>query len=39
MASGIFSLFDDVAALMDDVAAMSKIATKKRQVFWVMTLQ
>ena len=29
MASGIFSLFDDVAALMDDVAAMSKIATKK----------
>lgn len=29
MASGIFALFDDVAALMDDVAAMSKIATKK----------
>lgn len=29
MASGIFALFDDVAALMDDVAAMSKIAAKK----------
>ncbi|WP_445747206.1 DUF808 domain-containing protein [Polaribacter sp.] len=29
MASGLFSLLDDVAALMDDVAAMSKIATKK----------
>lgn len=29
MASGIFSLLDDVTALMDDVAAMSKIATKK----------
>ncbi len=29
MASGFLALFDDVAALMDDVAAMSKIATKK----------
>lgn len=29
MASGFFALFDDVATLMDDVAAMSKIATKK----------
>ena len=29
MASGFFALFDDIAALMDDVAAMSKIATKK----------
>lgn len=29
MASGFFALFDDVAALLDDVAAMSKIATKK----------
>ena len=29
MASGFFALFDDVAALMDDVAAMSKVATKK----------
>lgn len=29
MASGIFALFDDVASLMDDVAMMSKIATKK----------
>ena len=29
MASGFFAILDDVAALMDDVAAMSKIATKK----------
>lgn len=29
MASGILSLFDDVAALMDDVAVASKIATSK----------
>lgn len=29
MASGIFSIFDDVAALMDDVAVASKIATRK----------
>jgi len=29
MASGFFALFDDVAALMDDVAVMGKIATKK----------
>lgn len=29
MASGIFAILDDVAALMDDVVMMSKIATKK----------
>jgi uncharacterized protein len=29
MASGLLSLFDDVAALMDDVAIASKIATRK----------
>lgn len=29
MPSGFFALFDDVATLMDDVAAMSKYATKK----------
>ncbi|CAG0906215.1 unnamed protein product, partial [Cyprideis torosa] len=29
MASGFFALLDDVATLMEDVAAMSKIATKK----------
>jgi predicted DNA repair protein MutK len=29
MASGIFAIFDDIAALMDDVAAASKIATSK----------
>jgi predicted DNA repair protein MutK len=31
MASGIFALLDDIAALMDDVVVMSKIATKKKQ--------
>ena len=29
MASGFFALFDDIAVLMDDVAAMSKLATRK----------
>lgn len=29
MASGIFLIFDDIAALLDDVAAASKIATRK----------
>lgn len=29
MATGFFALFDDIAMLMDDVAAMSKVATKK----------
>lgn len=29
MGSGFFALLDDIAAIMDDVAAMSKIATKK----------
>lgn len=29
MASGFFALFDDIAILMDDVAAMSKVATRK----------
>lgn len=29
MASGFFALLDDIASIMDDVAAMSKIATKK----------
>ena len=29
MASGFFALFDDIAALMDDVAVMSKVAAKK----------
>ncbi|AWG23716.1 hypothetical protein FFWV33_18410 [Flavobacterium faecale] len=29
MASGLFLLLDDIAALMDDVVVMSKIATKK----------
>ncbi len=29
MASGIFAVLDDIAALMDDVAVMSKVAAKK----------
>ena len=29
MASGFFAILDDIATLMDDVASMSKIATKK----------
>lgn len=29
MASGFFALLDDIASLMDDVAAMGKVATKK----------
>ncbi len=29
MASGIFAVLDDIAALMDDVAIMSKVAAKK----------
>ena len=29
MASGFFALLDDIAAIMDDVAVMSKIASKK----------
>lgn len=29
MASGFFALLDDIAVLMDDVAAMTKISTKK----------
>jgi len=27
--SGIFALLDDIAALMDDVSVMAKVATKK----------
>ena len=29
MASGFFAILDDISMLMDDVASMSKIATKK----------
>lgn len=29
MATGIFAIFDDIAMLLDDAAAMSKVATKK----------
>jgi predicted DNA repair protein MutK len=35
MASGIFALLDDIAAIMDDVVVMSKIA-KKQQGMWGM---
>lgn len=33
MPSGIFAILDDIAALMDDVAVASKIATKKQPEF------
>ena len=29
MASGFFALLDDIAALMDDVAVMTKVSTQK----------
>ena len=29
MASGFFALLDDIASLMDDVATMAKVSTKK----------
>ena len=29
MATGFFAVFDDIAILLDDAAAMSKVATKK----------
>lgn len=29
MAASIFTLFDDIAALMDDVAVATKVATQK----------
>ena len=29
MAGGFFALLDDVASILDDVAAMTKVATKK----------
>ena len=29
MASGFFAILDDIAALMDDIAVTSKIATKQ----------
>jgi len=36
MASGIFAILDDIAALMDDVAITAKLATKKQLEYWVM---
>ena len=33
MASGFFAILDDIATLLDDVAALSKIATKKTAGF------
>ena len=32
MAGGFFALLDDVASILDDVAAMTKVATKKPPV-------
>ncbi len=36
MASGFFAILDDIAALMDDVAVTSKLATKKLPPYWAM---
>jgi len=31
MAGGFFALLDDVASILDDVAAMTKVAPKKKK--------
>lgn len=36
MASSLLILLDDIATILDDVAVMSKMAAKKRRVFWGM---
>ena len=36
MASSLLILLDDIAAVLDDVAVMSKMAAKKQQVYWEM---
>lgn len=36
MASSLLILLDDIATILDDVAVMSKMAEKKRRVFWAM---
>lgn len=37
MAGSLLILLDDIAAVLDDVAVMTKVATKKPQAFWAMT--
>ena len=38
MAGGsLLVLLDDIAAVLDDVALMTKVAAKKRLLCWVMT--
>jgi predicted DNA repair protein MutK len=39
MASGIFAILDDIAALMDDVAINAKLAKKKQREYLVMIWQ
>ncbi|ETJ89488.1 hypothetical protein D029_1980 [Vibrio parahaemolyticus 970107] len=34
--ASLLTLLDDIAAVLDDVALMSKMAAKKPQVYWVM---
>lgn len=35
--ASLLTLLDDIAAVLDDVALMSKMAAKKKpQVYWVM---
>jgi predicted DNA repair protein MutK len=39
MAGGsLLALFDDIATVLDDVAAMTKIAAKRLPVYWEMIL-
>jgi predicted DNA repair protein MutK len=35
-ASSLLALIDDIATILDDVALMTKVAAKKRLVYWVM---
>ncbi len=35
--SSFFALFDDIATLLDDISAMSKVGSRKPPVFLLMT--
>lgn len=38
MAGGsLLMLLDDISTILDDVATMTKLATKKLQAYWVTT--
>lgn len=34
--ASLFTLLDDIASVLDDVALMTKMAAKKRLVWWAM---